>query len=65
MRDLRAVGVCAVSIAVDMKQMESAERQRQLSLLLVDDDVELCGMMREFFTQEGHRLTAPTTAAKA
>lgn len=43
-------------VAVDMKQMESAERQRQLSLLLVDDDVELCGMMREFFTQEGHRL---------
>jgi two-component system response regulator CpxR len=25
-------------------------------LLLVDDDVELCGMMREFFTEEGHRL---------
>jgi two-component system response regulator CpxR len=39
-----------------MMQMESAERQRQLSLLLVDDDVELCGMMREFFTLEGHRL---------
>ena len=39
-----------------MKQIESAERQRQLSLLLVDDDVELCGMMREFFTQEGHSL---------
>ncbi len=48
--------MCAVPAAVDMKQMESAERQRQLSLLLVDDDVELCGMMREFFTQEGHRL---------
>lgn len=43
-------------VAVDMKQIESAERQRQLSLLLVDDDVELCGMMREFFTQEGHCL---------
>ena len=25
-------------------------------MLLVDDDVELCGMMREFFTQEGHHL---------
>src|SRR3974377_734601 len=36
--------------------MESPERQKQLSLLLVDDDVELCGMMREFFAQEGHRL---------
>jgi DNA-binding response OmpR family regulator len=45
-----------VPVAVDMKQAESAERQRHLSLLLVDDDVELCGMMREFFTQEGHRL---------
>ena len=56
MRDLGAVGTFAVSVAVDMKQIESAERQRQLSLLLVDDDVELCGMMREFFTQEGHRL---------
>jgi DNA-binding response OmpR family regulator len=36
--------------------MEVLDRQRQLSLLLVDDDVELCGMMSEFFTQEGHRL---------
>jgi DNA-binding response OmpR family regulator len=27
-----------------------------LSLLLVDDDAELCGMMREFFAQTGHRL---------
>ena len=39
-----------------MKQIEGAEKQRQLSLLLVDDDVELCAMMREFFTQEGHHL---------
>lgn len=36
--------------------MEVLDRQRQLSLLLVDDDVELCGMMREFFAQEGHHL---------
>ena len=43
-------------VAVDVKQMESMDKQRQLSLLLVDDDVELCGMMREFFAQEGHRL---------
>lgn len=39
-----------------MKQMEVLDRQKQLSLLLVDDDVELCGMMSEFFVQEGHRL---------
>jgi DNA-binding response OmpR family regulator len=45
-----------LSVAVEVKQIESAERQRTLSLLLVDDDVELCGMMREFFTQEGHHL---------
>ncbi len=36
--------------------MESAEKQRQLSLLLVDDDVELCGMMMEFFAQTSHHL---------
>jgi two-component system response regulator CpxR len=27
-----------------------------LRLLLVDDDAELCGMMREFFQQQGHKL---------
>ena len=40
----------------EVKPIESPDRQKQLSLLLVDDDVELCGMMREFFTEEGHRL---------
>lgn len=35
---------------------EIMERHKQLSLLLVDDDAELCGMMREFFTESGHRL---------
>lgn len=30
--------------------------ERQLSLLLVDDDAELCGMMREFFAESGYRL---------
>jgi len=48
--------VPVVTVAVDVKQTDSAEKQRQLSLLLVDDDVELCGMMREFFAQEGHHL---------
>ena len=33
-----------------------AEKQVQLSLLLVDDDKELCGMMKEFFAEAGHRL---------
>ena len=36
--------------------MEIAEKQKELSLLLVDDDVELCAMMKEFFTEAGHRL---------
>ncbi len=34
--------------------METAEKQ--LSLLLVDDDTELCGMMKEFFAEAGHLL---------
>ena len=36
--------------------MDSQERHKALSLLLVDDDAELCGMMREFFAQAAHRL---------
>jgi len=45
-----------LTVAVDVKPMDVLEQQRQLSLLLVDDDVELCGMMGEFFAQEGHQL---------
>jgi DNA-binding response OmpR family regulator len=36
--------------------METAEKQKQLSLLLVDDDEELCGMMDEYFAEAGHHL---------
>jgi DNA-binding response OmpR family regulator len=36
--------------------MATAEKQRQLLLLLVDDDAELCGMMKEYFTEAGHHL---------
>jgi len=36
--------------------MQRPDRQKALSLLLVDDDAELCGMMREFFAQAGHHL---------
>lgn len=43
-------------MALGVKQMEASDKQQHLSLLLVDDDVELCGMMREFFAQEGHHL---------
>jgi len=36
--------------------METGEKQ--LSLLIVDDDVELCAMMKEFFAASGHSLNA-------
>jgi DNA-binding response OmpR family regulator len=36
--------------------MEPAEKHVHLSLLLVDDDKELSGMMKEFFAGAGHRL---------
>jgi DNA-binding response OmpR family regulator len=36
--------------------MGTAKKEKQLSLLLVDDDAELCGMMKEFFAEAGHRL---------
>ncbi len=36
--------------------METPAKQVQLSLLLVDDDKELCAMMKEFFAEAGHRL---------
>ena len=32
------------------------EKKNRLSLLLVDDDVELCSMMQEFLGEAGHRL---------
>lgn len=37
-------------------EMATAANQKQLSVLLVDDDVELCGMMKEFFAEAGHHL---------
>lgn len=43
-----------MDVRVAPPERETAERR--LHLLLVDDDAELCGMMREFFTQAGHRL---------
>ena len=36
--------------------MVSANETHGLNLLLVDDDAELCEMMREFFEQGGHTL---------
>jgi DNA-binding response OmpR family regulator len=42
-------------------QTETARMQRHLSLLLVDDDKELCGMMKEFFAESGHQLDCAFT----
>jgi two-component system, OmpR family, response regulator CpxR len=36
--------------------MVSADESKGLHILLVDDDAELCEMMREFFEQNGHAL---------
>ena len=36
--------------------MDPGTKEAQLALLLVDDDAELCGMMKEFFAGMGHRL---------
>lgn len=43
------------------RECETAENQRHLSLLLVDDDAELCGMMKEFFAESGHCLECAYT----
>ncbi len=51
MRDLETVGELVSAV-----ETEGGERQKPLSLLLVDDDAELCEMMREFFSQAGHRI---------
>jgi CheY-like chemotaxis protein len=36
--------------------MDASKKLTQLSLLLVDDDAELCSMIKEFFSQMGHHL---------
>jgi two-component system response regulator CpxR len=40
----------------DQLAIDTAEKHKHLSLLLVDDDAELCGMMKEYFTEAGHQL---------
>jgi len=50
------MGIAQPPPVSEAEQMATAENQNQLSLLLVDDDVELCGMMKEFFAEAGHRL---------
>jgi DNA-binding response OmpR family regulator len=48
--------VDSMPIGPETVPMEITDKQAQLSLLLVDDDKELCGMMKEFFAEAGHRL---------
>jgi two-component system response regulator CpxR len=36
--------------------LQPPDRHKSLALLLIDDDAELCGMMREFFAEAGHQL---------
>jgi hypothetical protein len=55
---------CSTAAESQEMQMEPAENQRRLSLLLVDDDVELCGMRQEFFA-EAIGWIAFTTAGTA
>jgi DNA-binding response OmpR family regulator len=55
-RDLKSVSDRASNAKV-----ETVEGRKQLSLLLVDDDAELCEMMREFFAEGGHHLECACT----
>ena len=50
------MGIAQPPPVSEAEQMATAENQNQLSLLLIDDDAELCGMMKEFFAEAGHRL---------
>jgi DNA-binding response OmpR family regulator len=41
-----------------MATPDTSSTSGKLSLLLIDDDAELCSMMQEFFAENGHRVTA-------
>ncbi len=45
-------------------ELEPQEKAKPLHLLLVDDDVELCGMMEEFFGEAGHLLECAHTGVE-
>jgi two-component system response regulator CpxR len=44
--------------------METVEEQKKLSLLLVDDDAELCSMMKEFFAEAGYGVDCACTGGE-
>ena len=41
----------------EMAILSPSPAHAKLSLLLVDDDAELCSMMQEFFAENGHQIT--------
>jgi DNA-binding response OmpR family regulator len=45
-----------MALGPDAVSVEGGGERVRLSLLLVDDDRELCGMMKEFFAEAGHSL---------
>jgi CheY-like chemotaxis protein len=47
---------CGGTVSSNKGRTDASRKTKQLSLWLVDDDAELCGMMKEFFSQLGHRL---------
>jgi DNA-binding response OmpR family regulator len=44
--------------------MEAPDKPKRLSLLLVDDDAELCTMMKEFFAEAGHHVDCACTGGE-
>src|SRR5579862_4407869 len=56
MRDWFVVGEVEIAAADSACLMENAEKQKRVSLLLVDDDAELCAMMEEFLASAGFEV---------
>jgi two-component system response regulator CpxR len=57
-------GTQPTTVAADhASQMETAESHQRPSLLLVDDDAELCGLMTEFFAQAGFQVECACNGA--
>lgn len=53
-----------IAAAVRACLMELAEKQKRPSLLLVDDDAELCAMMREFLSSAGFEVECAGNGAE-
>ena len=53
---MRQFGLANRFVVAGHETVAMVTPEKPLSLLLVDDDVELCGMMKEFFGGAGHCL---------